>query len=268
MRGAGPLPFPVVSIALACLSWLPMAPLGCAKHADFVEMREELALTQKRQDTLQQRLLTLEHKPEAGKADIEGALQDMQRARQKLEDLTIRFQDLEARLARLETAQQSAALPPDLPPGPIIREFKAPGRAATPPDAEVPLPGSPSITPTSAFSLAYNDYLNGRYELAITGFQKFLDDFPSTSLAPNAHYWIGESYYSLKDYVRAIKAFEKIVNDFPRSEKVAPSLFKLGLASAETGNSVRARTFLKRVIEEFSTSDEARLAKHKLAEIR
>lgn len=254
-------------LVLATLS--AMGSVGCAAHADVVKMRQELALAQKRQETLQQQLRTLGPRPdEQRKADIERMLKEAQRARQKVEELTTRLQSLEARLARLEIAQQRAAFQPNVPPGPIIREPKGPGRTPTTLEADLPPPRSPAITPTSAFNLAYNDYLNGQYQLAITGFQEFLEDFPSSSLAPNAHYWIGESYYSLKDYVRAIKAFEKVVNDFPRSGKVAPSLFKLGLASAEIGNSVRARVYLKRVIAEFSTSDEAQLAKHKLAEIR
>lgn len=257
-----------LSLILFSLLWVAVAPLGCAKHADFLEMREELALTQKRQDTLQQRLMALEPKPGEQPAGAGETLKQVQRATSQIEALTSRIQELESRLARVETGQQGAALNPDLLPSPTLRESRVSGRSVTTPEQEFSLSSSPAITPTSAFNLAYNDYLNGRYDLAITGFQRFLDDFPSTSLAPNAHYWIGESYYSLKDYVRAIKAFEKVVSDYPRSEKVAPSLFKLGLASAETGNSTRARTYLKRIIEEFSTSDEAKLAKLKLAEIR
>ena len=68
--------------------------------------------------------------------------------------------------------------------------------------------GVPTITPTSAFNLAYNDYLNGKYDLAVAGFQRFVKDFPGTSLTPNAYYWLGESYYQQKDYVRAIQSFE------------------------------------------------------------
>jgi tol-pal system protein YbgF len=139
-----------------------------------------------------------------------------------------------------------------------------PQESNTPPS----LAGTPGISPTSAFNLAYNDYLNGRYDLAVTGFQRFLKDFPATSLAPNAYYWMGESYFSLKDYPHATQAFQKVVNDHPRSEKVAPALFKMGVVTAEAGDLPKARGYLRRVIEDFSTSDEAKLAKNKLAEIR
>jgi tol-pal system protein YbgF len=145
-----------------------------------------------------------------------------------------------------------------------------PARSSETHESTVPqsLAGTPGISPTSAFNLAYNDYLNGRYDLAVTGFQRFLKDFPSTSLAPNAYYWMGESYFSLKDYPHAAQAFQKVVNDHPRSEKVAPALFKMGVVTAEAGDLPKARGYLKKVIEDYSTSDEAKLAKNKLAEIR
>jgi tol-pal system protein YbgF len=102
----------------------------------------------------------------------------------------------------------------------------------------------------------------------VTGFQRFIKDFPTTSLTPNAHYWLGESFYGQKDYVRAMQAFEYVATEYPGNEKVPAALFKLGLSAAETGDSAKSRKYLKRVIEEYSTSDEAKLAKAKMAEIR
>ncbi len=128
---------------------------------------------------------------------------------------------------------------------------------------------SPRVNPSRpGFQTLPGRYLDGRFELAVTGFQRFLKDFPTASLVPSAHYWLGESYYGMRDYVHAMQAFERVVDEYPRSEKVAPALFKLGLAAAEVGDTQRARGLLKRVIEEFSHSDEAKLAKNKLTEIR
>jgi len=136
--------------------------------------------------------------------------------------------------------------------------------------ADVPtmMPGVPTITPTSAFNLAYNDYLNGKYDLAVAGFQRFVKDFPGTSLTPNAYYWLGESSYQQKDYVRAMQSFEYLSTEYPGNEKVPAALFKSGLAAGETGDLATSKKNLKRVIEEFPASDEAKLAKNMLAEIR
>jgi tol-pal system protein YbgF len=149
---------------------------------------------------------------------------------------------------------------------------EAPRQSSLPKPSPLPeptpiVPGVPSITPTSAFNLAYNDYLNGKYDLAVTGFQRFIKDFPSTALTPNAHYWLGESFYGQKDYVRAMQAFEYVATEYPGDQKVPAALLKLGLAATETGDSARSRKFLKRVIEEYPTSDEAKLAKIRMAKL-
>jgi tol-pal system protein YbgF len=238
---------------------------GCAKHADFLEVRDQIATIgktqdqeQKRMEALQRRLESLERvkEPEAPKPP-------------RNDEIQARLQKLESRLARIEEAQatQAAALKSDLASADAVRQSRT-VKPSVPMEPAPIVPGVPSITPTSAFNLAYNDYLNGKYDLAVTGFQRFIKDFPSTSLTPNAHYWLGESFYGLKDYVRAMQAFEYVATEYPGNEKVPAALFKLGLSAAETGDSAKSRKYLKRVIEEYSTSDEAKLAKAKMAEIR
>ena len=263
-----PMRHPVGSFVLRLACGLLMTAPGCAKHADFVEVREDLRTVtksqeqaHKQQEALQRRLQALESKQggDAGK--------DAAALKPQTEELLDRLKLVEGRLANLESALRPMPAKSDSMAGEPARQSKP---AAMAPRAEpvLPLPGTPDISPTSAYNLAYNDYLNGRYELAVAGFQRFLQDFPSTSLAPNAQYWLGESYYSMKDYVRAMQAFEKVVADHPHSEKVAAALYKLGLASAETGNTNKAREYLKRVLQDFKDSNEAKLAKVKLAELR
>ncbi|MBM4132138.1 MAG: tol-pal system protein YbgF [Nitrospira sp.] len=265
---------------LAVMAWGGILLAGCASHADFVKTQEQVRAVAKlqeqdrqRDEEIQKRLQALEAKggktPSADQA-VKGLPKDVEALRQQLEELTDRLNDLDRRVARLQDGQYAAPAPakPDVMPAAPSGEPSRQSKPAKLPEAPAVLPGTPDISPTSAFNLAQNDYLNGRYELAIRGFERFLKDFPSTSKTPDAHYFIGESYYSLKDYPRAMQAFDLVVQEYPKSEKVPPALFKLGLSSAETGDPLKARSYLKRVLEEFSTSNEAKLAKNKLAEIR
>jgi len=199
-------------------------------------------------------------------------MKDNESARQKLDpksdELSARVQKLENRMAKLD---ETAGIPvaPKAEPFQVDQTHPPkplkPGSAA---DVPTMMSGVPTITPTSAFNLAYNDYLNGKYDLAVAGFQRFVKDFPGTSLTPNAYYWLGESSYQQKDYVRAMHSFEYLSTEYPGNEKVPAALFKSGLAAGETGDLAKSKRNLKRVIEEFPTSDEAKLAKNKLAEIR
>jgi tol-pal system protein YbgF len=234
---------------------------GCAKHADFVELRDQLSTMARSQDQDHQRV-------DAALRRLESVerVKDGESGKPRIDDVSTRLQKLEARLTKLEDTlnPQSGKLefsPSEPRPA---KPTKPPGSA----DGVTAVPGMPAITPTSAFNLAYNDYLNGKYDLAVAGFQRFTKDFPGTSLTPNAQYWLGESYYNLKDYVRAIQSFEYLVTEYPGNEKMPAALYKLGLAAAETGDLVKSRKYLKRVLEEFPASDESKLAKNKLAEIR
>ena len=128
--------------------------------------------------------------------------------------------------------------------------------------------GMPGITPSSAFNLAYKDYLMGRYELAVRGFQRFIKDFPWSSLIPKAHFWLGKSYYNLKDYERAIQTLEYLVAQYPHHEMVPVALFRLSFATAETGDLVTAEQYRQRLIHEFPTSTEAALVQYWMAEMR
>ncbi len=247
---------------ISCMLIAASAPLlfsGCAKHADFVELRDQMTTIARSQDQDHQRLDAMVRRMES----VERA-KDGDSGRGRVEELATRLQKLESRLAKLEESvgQPSAKL--DVAPEPRLSKPAKPDGGIT----GTIVPGVPGITPTSAFNLAYNDYLNGKYDLAVAGFQRFIKDFPGTSLTPNAQYWLGESYYNLKDYGRAIQAFEHLVTEYPGNEKVPAALYKLGLAAAETGDLAKSRKNLKRVIEEFPTADESKLAKNKLAEIR
>jgi len=237
---------------------------GCANHADFVELRDHLSTVSRSQDQDQKRLDALQRRLEALER-----VRDGDSARPKLDprfdELSARIQKLEGRLAKSEEA---AGIPVVPKVEPIPGESARLPKPQKPTDGPTMMPGVPTITPTSAFNLAYNDYLNGKYELAVAGFQRFVKDFPGTSLTPNAYYWLGESSYQQKDYVRAMQSFEYLSTEYPGNEKVPAALFKSGLAAGETGDLAKSKKNLKRVIEEFPTSDEAKLAKNKLAEIR
>lgn len=231
--------------------------VGCARHADFIQARTQLSAVARTQEQDRQRMDAVMRRLEA----IE-KIKDPEATKPRFDDLSARFQKMENRLAKLEEIASRSAARVDPPSE--SRTVK-PVKSTPPPESVAIITG---ITPTSAFNLAYNDYLNGNYELSVAGFQRFVKDFPGTSLTPNAQYWMGESYYNLKDYGRAIQTFDSLVAEYPGNEKVPAALYKLGVATAEIGDLTKSRKNLKRVIEEFPSSEESKLAKNKLAEIR
>lgn len=247
--------------ALGIVGSLLILP-GCAKHADFVELRDHLSTVSRSQEQDHQRVDAVLRRLESVER-----VKDVESGKPRVDELAARLQKLESKLAKLEDSVGLASARTDVSV-PEAPKTAKPGKSTGPVESAPIVSGMPGITPTSAFNLAYNDFLNGKYDLAVSGFQRFTKDFAGTSLTPNAHYWLGESLYNQKDYARATTTFEYLVAEYPGNEKVSAALYKLGLATAETGDLVKSRRYLKRVIEEFPTSDEAKLAKNKLADIR
>ena len=70
---------------------------GCAKHADFVELRDHLATVAKSQDQDQKRLDALQRR-----MDSLERVKDVEPSKAKLDDLSARMQKLEARLSKFD----------------------------------------------------------------------------------------------------------------------------------------------------------------------
>lgn len=249
----------VVMILFASVSTLMLG--GCATHADFLEVREQLSKVSRSHEQDRQRM-----EGELRRVQSVEQVKDTDPGKQRFEEVVARLQKIEGRLTKLEESVSQTVAKTDH----TISEPRPPklARQTQLVESATATAAVQGITPTAAFNLAYNDYLNAKYELAAAGFQRFAKDFPGSSLAPNAQYWLGESYYNLKDYGRATQTFEFLVAEYPGNEKTPAALYKLGLATAEMGDLTKSRKNLKRVVEEFPASDESRLAKNKLADIR
>jgi tol-pal system protein YbgF len=152
-------------------------------------------------------------------------------------------------------AQPPAAVPPAGQPP-----------AAQPPPAVATRPAAPSpalLQPEDVYRAALNDYTKGNYDLAITGFRTYIQNYPKTSLVPNAQYWLGESYHSQKNYAQAIEEFEVVIRDYPDSPKVPSALFKQGEALELMGDTRRATTVRCELINKYGKTREARLVREK-----
>jgi tol-pal system protein YbgF len=118
--------------------------------------------------------------------------------------------------------------------------------------------------PERLYQAAYDDFLRANYDLALAGFRRFLEVFPSHPLADNALYWIGECYFSRGEYAAAIREFEEVARRFPDSDRLATTLLRQAGANVELGERSRARDLLASVISRFPNSDEAVLAQQQL----
>jgi TolA-binding protein len=144
----------------------------------------------------------------------------------KIDQLTIELQKIAADLAAARLSQAVAAAPAEIP---AEAGTKPAGQAPpkTPPESKPqpaparPAPPPPTTSPQEAYSMAYNDYLKGNYDLAIESFKLYRAQFPGSPLADNALYWIGECRYSQRKFEEAVDAFDELILTYPQGDKAA-----------------------------------------------
>ncbi|HMD27757.1 MAG TPA: tol-pal system protein YbgF [Steroidobacteraceae bacterium] len=248
----------VASVLAGCASTPPEEDPVQIKLKDL-----DTRLTRIEKVTSNQSLLQISNQLEALRADVRAMHNDVDVLSNSLEasrkqsrdlyaDLDLRVKNLEARGAGAAAAATGA------------------GAAGTARNA-APSPSSggadqPSANPDDAprYQAAFNLLKDGQYDKAIDAFQKFLSDFPASSLADNAQYWLGEAYYVNRNYPDAESAFQRVVEKYPQSRKLPDALLKIGYCRYELKQWDSAKTVLTQVVTQFADSPAGRLAQQRL----
>lgn len=135
-------------------------------------------------------------------------------------------------------------------------------------DEETPTPPSAMLSPADVFNMAYSDYRNGNFELAIDGFKMYREQFPESPLVDDSLYWIGECYFSQKKYEEAIEQFNELILNYPRGDKIPAAYLKKGLSLTELGKKEEALSVFKLLVSKFPLEEETKIAQQKIKEIR
>jgi tol-pal system protein YbgF len=129
-------------------------------------------------------------------------------------------------------------------------------------------PNTSSKDERKSYDLAYNAIKNKELSQAESLLNGFIQQYPKSSLIPNARYWLGDVYLfsTPPDYEKARINFMRVIDEYPSSSKVPASLYKLGVIHHQLGNTTRARGVLKRVITDYPGTTASRLAQTYLSE--
>ena len=114
------------------------------------------------------------------------------------------------------------------------------------------------------YEAALNQFKLGNYQLAIAGFQGFMNAFSSSALVPSAQYWIGNAHYAMRDYKAAIAAQQKLLSSWPDNPKAADAMLNIASSQSEMGDSKGARDTLSALLKKYPTSPAAEQAKQRL----
>jgi tol-pal system protein YbgF len=184
----------------------------------------------------------------------------------KLDQLTLDLQKLTADLA-VRAPQTAPDTAPEEERRTAQRPTSRPPAETKPQPAPALPPPAPTMSPQEAYSVAYNDYLKGNYDLAVESFRLYRQQFPESPLADNALYWIGECRYSQRKFEEAIDAFDQLILAYPQGDKAAAAHLKKGLSFIELGRKPEALAALKLLVAKYPLEEEARIAQDKIREL-
>jgi len=184
----------------------------------------------------------------------------------KLDTLTLEVQRISSELAGRSSQAAPAVTAEDEQKPATQTPVRTPPESRPQPAPARPVP-APTMSPQEAYSVAYNDYLKGNYDLAIDSFKLYRQQFPESPLADNALYWIGECRYSQRKYEEAIDAFDELIVDYPQGDKAAAAHLKKGLSFIELGRKPEALAALKLLVAKYPLEEESRIAQDKIREL-
>jgi tol-pal system protein YbgF len=271
------LPNALPAILLAAAS---LAAAGCVSTQDIEGLHNQIADVQRQVGEMQTQAPSKQDvgnlETQMGKR-MEALLKTEADMQVKLQSLSSHIDELQARLEETnnrlaQLSQQIATTNQELRNArtapPATAEPPADGAVVAPPPG-VGVPARPVSTadPKALYDASYNDYLKASYDLAMRGFQEYVDEFPDTDLTDNATYWMGECYYRQRKFRQAISQFDQVLNRYPRSDKTASALLKKGYAFLELGERTQGVALLRQVVRQHGTSDEANLARQRLREL-
>jgi tol-pal system protein YbgF len=179
----------------------------------------------------------------AGKNVDQALLQEIRSLSGKLDDQSTRISALAQQIADMRVQAK-----------PIVQDFQSSG----------PSVGSGAVSPDSVYNAAYNDLVQGNFDLAIQGFTGFVQNFPGSDKADDAAYNIGEAYYNQNKLPQAIAAFTRVLNDYPKGDKLPSALFKRAKTELMMQEKDNAIEDFKTVVEKYPDAAEAGLSKAEL----
>lgn len=114
-----------------------------------------------------------------------------------------------------------------------------------------------------AYREALRNYMDRRYEEAISSFEELLAAGIPDPLNDNCHYWIGESYFGLGRYAEALAQFDEVL-EFEWSNKKDDAQVMIARCHARMGDAERARAEYRRLLELYPASPYLDLARRRV----
>ena len=124
----------------------------------------------------------------------------------------------------------------------------------------------PSDGHSHLYDLAFASYEQGKYEKAITEFEKFVGEQPGSEFSDDAQFWMGEAYMAQQKYEHAILAYADVMKKYPQGNKVPHAMLREALAFTAIKDFTSSKLLMEKLIREYPESNAAKIARTKLTQ--
>jgi tol-pal system protein YbgF len=104
----------------------------------------------------------------------------------------------------------------------------------------------------------------GQYELAISGLEGYVRDFPRSEQAAEAQLYIGNAFLQMGKYDKAVEAYDLMIRTYPKNSAIAEAYYRKGVCLQNLREVDGAREAFETVLKNYPDSLEANLAKQRL----
>ena len=179
--------------------------------------------------------------------------------RQNMQETSTRLQSIKEELQAVGTSVSTMS----------VRSSSSLDLSAPPTGDPAAVPANPAmprsgIPPGRLYDTAWGDYGSGNITMAVSGFERFLSEYPKSDKADDAQYYLGMSYMKQKKVAEAISAFTALINSYPNGDYVDEAYYSLGDAQRTLGQTEAARLSWQTVVSKYPDSDGGLLAKQRL----
>jgi len=195
--------------------------------------------------------------------------------RQKVlyKELNERLQKIEESALKIENNVNSVESPTENKPltqnNLIIQEDEV-----LPEIAPEPIPEAADLPPLVDKNLEYQEFEDAKklitatkYKEAFDALDKFVVNYPSSELLPEAKYNLGYTQFALRNYKAAINTFNKIVLEYPNNPIAPKSLYQVSNSQIQITRITKAKQTLRTLIKKYPNADIIPSAKKRLKDL-
>jgi len=140
--------------------------------------------------------------------------------------------------------------------------------------APEPIPQAADLPPLVDKNIEYQEFEDAKklitatkYKEAFDALDKFVVNYPSSELLPEAKYNLGYTQFALRNYKAAINTFNKIVLEYPDNPIAPNSLYQVSNSQIQLTRITKAKQTLRTLIKKYPNADIVLSAKKRLKDL-